>query len=47
MQMKVLIEVCKCLNGLSPDLMITIFKLRQNTHNLRMNLKILEQKILA
>ena len=30
-----LIEVYKYLNGLSPDIMNTIFKLRQNTYNLR------------
>ena len=30
-----LIEVCKYLNGLSPDIMNTIFKLKQNTYNLR------------
>ena len=30
-----LIEVYKYLNGLCPDIMKTIFKLRQNTYNLR------------
>ena len=30
-----LIEVYKYLNGLSPDIMNTIFKLRQNTYNLK------------
>ena len=30
-----LIEVYKYLNGLSPDIMNNIFKLRQNTYNLR------------
>ena len=30
-----LIEVYKYLNGLSPDIMNTVFQLRQNTHNLR------------
>ena len=30
-----MIEVYKYLNGLSPDIMNTIFKLRQNTYNLR------------
>ena len=30
-----LIEVFKYLNGLSPDIMKTVFKLRQNTCNLR------------
>ena len=30
-----LTEVCKYLNGLSPDIMHTIFKLKQNTYNLR------------
>ena len=31
----VMIEVYKCLNGLSPDIMSDIFKLRENTYNLR------------
>ena len=31
----ILIEVYKYLNGLSPDIISTIFKLRQNTYNLR------------
>ena len=31
----ILTEVYKYLNGLSPDIMNTIFKLRQNTYNLR------------
>ena len=31
----ILIEVYKYLNGLSPDIMDTIFRLRLNTHNLR------------
>ena len=30
-----MIEVYKYLNGLSPDIMNTVFKLRQNTCNLR------------
>ena len=30
-----MIEVYKCLNGLSPDIMSDIFKLRENTYNLR------------
>ena len=46
-----MIEVYKYLNGLSPDIMYTIFKLRQNTCNFRistyLNLKILEQRSLA
>ena len=32
---KKLIEVYKYLNGLSPNIMNTIFKLRQNIYNLR------------
>ena len=31
----ILTEVYKYLNGLSPDIMNTIFKLRQNTYNLK------------
>ena len=45
-----LTEVYKYLNGLSPDIMNTLFKLRQNTYNLNfthLNLKILEQRSLA
>ena len=30
-----MIDVCKYLNGLSPDIMSDIFKLRENTYNLR------------
>ena len=30
-----MIEVYKYLNGLSPDIMSDIFKLRENTYNLR------------
>ena len=30
-----MIEVYKYVNGLSPDIMNTIFKLRQDTYNLR------------
>ena len=30
-----MIEFCKYLNGLSPDIMSDIFKLRENTYNLR------------
>ena len=33
--LKSLINTYKYLNGLSPDVMSTIFKLRQNTYNLR------------
>ena len=42
-------EVYKYLNGLSPDIINTIFKLRQSTHNLRistyLNAKFPKQKI--
>ena len=30
-----MIKIYKYLNGLSPDIMIDIFKLRENTYNLR------------
>ena len=46
-----MIEVYKYLNGLSPDIMSDIFKLRENNYNLRnfiyLNLRIPEQKSLA
>ena len=38
-----MIEVYKYLNGLSPDIMNDIFKLRENTYNLR-NFHILESE---
>ena len=38
-----MIEVCKYLNGLFPDIMSDIFKLRENTCNLR-NFHIFESK---
>ena len=38
-----MIEVFKYLNGLSPDIMSDIFKLRKNTHNLR-NVHIFESQ---
>ena len=44
-------EVYKYLNGLSPDIMSDIFKLRENTFNLRnfiyLNIRIPEQKSIA
>ena len=46
-----MIEVYKYLNGLSPDIISNIFKLRENTYNLRnfhiLNLRIPEQKSLG
>ena len=37
-----MVEIYKYLNGVSPDIMSDIFKLRENTYNL--NLRIREQK---
>ena len=42
----VMIEVCKYLNGYSPDIMNDIFKLRENLYNLQ-NFCILPREILV
>ena len=38
-----MVEVYKYLHGLSPDIVSTIFKLRQNTYNL-INFRVFEYK---